>query len=55
MTSVQSLAELSVLIHQVRQANESLEVGSITAALKTAVQAFREATDAILEANTPRP
>ena len=52
MTSVQSLAELSALISQVRQAAEALEVRPITAALQTAAQAFREATDDILEANT---
>jgi glutamate-5-semialdehyde dehydrogenase len=52
MTSVQSLAELSVLIRQVREAAEALEVRPITAALQTAAQAFREATDDILEANT---
>jgi len=52
MTSVQSLAELSVLIRQVREAAEALEVRPITAALQTAAHAFREATDDILEANT---
>ncbi len=52
MTSVQSLAELSALIRQVGQAAEALEVRPITAALQTAAQAFREATNDILEANT---
>lgn len=53
MTSVQSLAELSALIRQVRQAAKALEqVEQTTAALKLASKAFREATDTILEANT---
>ncbi|RZM76048.1 aldehyde dehydrogenase family protein [Leptolyngbya iicbica] len=52
MTSVQSLAELSVLIRQIRQAAEALEVRPTTVALQTAAQAFREAADDILEANT---
>ena len=53
MTSVQSLAELSALIRQVRQAAKALEqVEQTTAALKLATKAFREATDTILEANT---
>jgi len=53
MTSVQSLAELSALIRQVRQAAKALEkIEQTTEALHLATQAFREATDSILEANT---
>ncbi|HEY9889414.1 MAG TPA: aldehyde dehydrogenase family protein [Candidatus Obscuribacterales bacterium] len=53
MTSVQSLAELSALIRQVRQAAKALEnVEQTTQALQLATKALRQATDAILEANT---
>ncbi|MEM9768844.1 MAG: aldehyde dehydrogenase family protein, partial [Cyanobacteria bacterium P01_D01_bin.71] len=53
MTSVQSLAELSALIRQVRQTAKALEqVEQTTKALKLAAEAFHDATDTILEANT---
>ncbi|MGF1459981.1 MAG: gamma-glutamyl-phosphate reductase [Leptolyngbyaceae cyanobacterium] len=53
MTSVQSLAELSALIRQVRQAAKALNrIGPTTEVLHLAAQAFREATATILEANT---
>jgi glutamate-5-semialdehyde dehydrogenase len=53
MTSVQSLAEISALIRQVRQAVKALEkVEQTTEALHLAAQALRKATDTILEANT---
>jgi glutamate-5-semialdehyde dehydrogenase len=53
MTSVQSLAELAVLIGQVRQAAKALEtVEQTTLALTLAAKALRNATDTILEANT---
>ena len=53
MTSVQSLAELSAVIRQVRQAAKALErVEQTTEALRLATQALRAATDTILEANT---
>ncbi|MDB9526894.1 gamma-glutamyl-phosphate reductase [Oscillatoria sp. CS-180] len=53
MTSVQSLAELSALIRQVRYAAKALEkVEKVTEVLHLATQTFREETDAILEANT---
>ncbi|MGD1859928.1 MAG: aldehyde dehydrogenase family protein [Leptolyngbyaceae cyanobacterium] len=53
MTSVQSLAELSALIRQVRQTAKALEqVDQTTKALMLAAEAFHDATDTILEANT---
>lgn len=53
MTSIQSLAELTGLIQQVRQAAESLDrVERVSIALEQIAQTLREATDTILEANT---
>lgn len=53
MTSVQSLAELSALIQQVRQAAKALaKVEHTTQALNRLAKALRAATDTILEANT---
>ena len=53
MTSVQSLAELSALIQQVRQAAKALaKVEHTTQALHRLAKSLRAATDTILEANT---
>ncbi|NEQ45124.1 MAG: aldehyde dehydrogenase family protein [Leptolyngbya sp. SIOISBB] len=53
MTSVQSLAELSALIRQARQAAQALgQMGQTNKVLRLASQAFRDASDTILEANT---
>ncbi|MEM6714264.1 MAG: aldehyde dehydrogenase family protein [Cyanobacteria bacterium P01_C01_bin.147] len=53
MTSVQSLAELSALIRQARRAAQVLgQMGQTNQVLRLASQAFQDATDTILEANT---
>ncbi|MBE7381568.1 MAG: aldehyde dehydrogenase family protein [Leptolyngbya sp. SIO1E4] len=53
MTSVQSLAELTGLIQQVRQAARALEKAEqVSVALADAAKALRAASDKILEANT---
>ena len=53
MTSVHSLAELTGLVQQVRQAAESLErLEQVSTALDCAAQALKSSIDSILEANT---
>ncbi len=53
MISIQSLAELSSLIREVRQATAIFsQVGQITEALHLIAQSLKEETDTILEANT---
>ncbi len=53
MISIQSLAELSDLIQQVRQASKCLDnVEQVTKVLNLSAKALREASDTILEANT---